>query len=173
MGSKKVYIGHARALYMEPRLICAPEAHDDSHLTYHNKWRVFKRCSKCAGARAEKFWLFTGPNYIPGSPWWLACEQSQTVESMIFIGVWYAQVRVLYTAPTLIRALEAHDDSHVTNHKRSSLKVLGSVGEPINPRAWEWFYEVRLWERGREAEGRERKKEISMLSILIVQCIVY
>lgn len=52
------------------------------------------------------------------------------------------QVRQLYTAPTLIRALEAQDHSWVTKHDRSSLKVLGTVGEPINPRAWQWFYEV-------------------------------
>ena len=52
------------------------------------------------------------------------------------------QVRQLYTAPTLIRALEALDDKWVTKHDRSSLKVLGTVGEPINPRAWHWFFEV-------------------------------
>eukprot|EP00884_Botryococcus_braunii_P002880 jgi/Botrbrau1/12593/Bobra.0169s0121.1 len=52
------------------------------------------------------------------------------------------RVRVLYTAPTLIRALEAHDDRFVQEHDRSSLRVMGSVGEPINPRAWEWFYDV-------------------------------
>ena len=41
-----------------------------------------------------------------------------------------AQVRQLYTAPTLIRSLEAQDDAHVTGHDRSSLRVLGTVGEP-------------------------------------------
>ena len=53
------------------------------------------------------------------------------------------QVRQLYTAPTLIRTLESHGDEFVTKHDRSSLKILGTVGEPINPRAWEWFYKVR------------------------------
>ena len=53
------------------------------------------------------------------------------------------QVRQFYTAPTLIRALEAHDDKFVLGSDRSSLAVLGTVGEPINPRAWNWFFEVR------------------------------
>ncbi|KAK9836757.1 hypothetical protein WJX74_007487 [Apatococcus lobatus] len=52
------------------------------------------------------------------------------------------KVRQLYTAPTLIRTLESHGDEFVTRHNRSSLKILGTVGEPINPRAWEWFYKV-------------------------------
>ncbi len=51
------------------------------------------------------------------------------------------QVRQFYTAPTLVRALEAQDDKYVTDHDRSSLRVLGTVGEPINPRAWLWFFE--------------------------------
>ncbi len=52
------------------------------------------------------------------------------------------QVRQFYTAPTLIRALEAHDDKFVLGSNRSSLRVLGTVGEPINPRAWIWFFQV-------------------------------
>ena len=54
------------------------------------------------------------------------------------------QVRQFYTAPTLVRSLEAQDDKFVTEHDRSSLRILGTVGEPINPRAWMWFFEVRL-----------------------------
>ena len=50
----------------------------------------------------------------------------------------------MYTAPTLIRTLESHSDEFVTRHDRLSLKILGTVGEPINPRAWEWFYKV-IW----------------------------
>ncbi len=52
------------------------------------------------------------------------------------------QVRQFYTAPTLIRALEAQDNKFVAAHDRSSLRVLGTVGEPINPRAWAWFFQV-------------------------------
>ena len=51
------------------------------------------------------------------------------------------QVNILYTAPTAIRALMAHGDSPVEGANLSSLKILGSVGEPINPEAWNWYYE--------------------------------
>jgi acetyl-CoA synthetase len=52
------------------------------------------------------------------------------------------RVNVLYAAPTALRALMKYGNEHVTKWDRSSLKVLGSVGEPINPAAWEWFYHV-------------------------------
>lgn len=47
-----------------------------------------------------------------------------------------------YTAPTAIRALMKEGDGPVKKYDRSSLQVLGSVGEPINPAAWLWYYEV-------------------------------
>ena len=50
------------------------------------------------------------------------------------------QVNILYTAPTVIRALMKEGDKWVTGHDLSSLKVLGSVGEPINPEAWMWYH---------------------------------
>lgn len=50
------------------------------------------------------------------------------------------QVNILYTAPTAIRALMAKGDEAITGTKRSSLRIMGSVGEPINPEAWEWYY---------------------------------
>lgn len=52
------------------------------------------------------------------------------------------QVNILYTAPTAIRALMAEGDDSVKKTSRKSLRVLGSVGEPINPEAWRWYYEV-------------------------------
>ena len=51
-------------------------------------------------------------------------------------------VSQFYTAPTAIRALMAQGDRFVTAHDRSSLRVLGTVGEPINPEAWRWYHEV-------------------------------
>ncbi|NOS73574.1 MAG: acetate--CoA ligase [Methyloglobulus sp.] len=51
-------------------------------------------------------------------------------------------VNIFYTAPTAIRALMAQGDDFVTRTDRSSLRILGSVGEPINPEAWEWYYHV-------------------------------
>ncbi|MDB2355940.1 acetate--CoA ligase, partial [Pseudoalteromonas sp.] len=50
-------------------------------------------------------------------------------------------VTILYTAPTAIRALMAKGDEPTSTSKRDSLRVLGSVGEPINPEAWTWYYE--------------------------------
>ena len=52
------------------------------------------------------------------------------------------QVNIFYTAPTALRALMGQGDGFVKQHDRSSLRVLGSVGEPINPEAWEWYYHV-------------------------------
>lgn len=52
------------------------------------------------------------------------------------------KVNVLYTAPTAIRALMAEGESCMANTQRNSLHLLGSVGEPINPEAWEWYYRV-------------------------------
>ena len=51
-------------------------------------------------------------------------------------------MNIFYTAPTAIRALAAHGDAYVEAHERSSLRVLGTVGEPINPDAWRWYREV-------------------------------
>ena len=50
------------------------------------------------------------------------------------------QVNILYTAPTVIRALMAHGNEPVTKTSRASLRLLGTVGEPINPEAWQWYY---------------------------------
>ncbi len=51
-------------------------------------------------------------------------------------------VASFYTAPTAIRALMGQGDEFVTRCSRKSLRILGSVGEPINPEAWEWYYKV-------------------------------
>jgi len=52
------------------------------------------------------------------------------------------QVNIFYTAPTALRALMASGDQPVKQTSRASLRLLGSVGEPINPEAWEWYYHV-------------------------------
>lgn len=52
------------------------------------------------------------------------------------------QVNIFYTAPTALRALMGQGDDFVTSSSRKSLRLLGSVGEPINPEAWEWYYHV-------------------------------
>ncbi|MAD60895.1 MAG: acetate--CoA ligase [Myxococcales bacterium] len=52
------------------------------------------------------------------------------------------KINIFYTAPTAIRALAAKGDGFVSKYDLSSLRVLGTVGEPINPEAWEWYYNV-------------------------------
>lgn len=54
------------------------------------------------------------------------------------------QVQKFYTAPTLIRALMREGDQHVKESNTTSLQVLGTVGEPINPEAWKWYHRVSL-----------------------------
>ncbi|MBA2320265.1 MAG: acetate--CoA ligase [Deltaproteobacteria bacterium] len=52
------------------------------------------------------------------------------------------RVTILYTAPTALRALAAHGEAPVRKHDRGTLRVLGTVGEPINPAAWRWYNDV-------------------------------
>jgi len=73
--------------------------------------------------------LFEGvPTYPDASRCWQVCDKHQ--------------VTIFYTAPTAIRALMAVGDDYVTATSRSSINLLGTVGEPINPEAWEWYYRV-------------------------------
>jgi len=52
-------------------------------------------------------------------------------------------VSLLYTAPTAIRSLQSFGPEWVKKYSRESLRILGSVGEPINPEAWLWYHDVR------------------------------
>lgn len=73
--------------------------------------------------------MFEGvPTYPDNSRFWQVIDKHK--------------VNIFYTAPTAIRALMAAGDDPVTRTSRASLRLLGSVGEPINPEAWEWYYHV-------------------------------
>ncbi len=73
--------------------------------------------------------MFEGvPTYPDASRLWQVCDKHD--------------VNILYTAPTAIRALMREGDEYVTRTSRKSLQLLGSVGEPINPEAWEWYFNV-------------------------------
>ncbi|MCO6411991.1 MAG: acetate--CoA ligase [Thiogranum sp.] len=73
--------------------------------------------------------MFEGiPTYPDASRFWQVCDKHQ--------------VTTFYTAPTAIRALMREGDAPVKNTSRRSLRLLGTVGEPINPEAWEWYYNV-------------------------------
>ncbi|MAL80546.1 MAG: acetate--CoA ligase [Sneathiella sp.] len=73
--------------------------------------------------------MFEGvPNYPTVSRFWEVCDKHQ--------------VNIFYTAPTAIRALMREGDEPVKKTSRKSIRLLGSVGEPINPEAWRWYYDV-------------------------------
>jgi len=73
--------------------------------------------------------MFEGvPNYPDPSRFWQICDKYNVTQ--------------FYTAPTAIRALMREGDSWVKSTSRKSIKLLGTVGEPINPEAWNWYYEV-------------------------------
>ena len=69
----------------------------------------------------------------------LVCDELRTAPALCIP----AQIKQFYTAPTLIRSLMAAGEGYVKAHDRSSLRVLGTVGEPINPEAWRWYHEAR------------------------------
>ncbi|HMO59354.1 MAG TPA: acetate--CoA ligase [Roseiflexaceae bacterium] len=77
---------------------------------------------------ATSFMYEGAPNYPYPNRWWSLVEK-------------YG-INVLYTAPTAIRGLMRFGDAWPSRHDLSSLRLLGSVGEPINPEAWRWFYNV-------------------------------
>ena len=73
--------------------------------------------------------MFEGvPNYPDNSRWWQIVDKYK--------------VNTFYTAPTAIRALMREGDGPVKKTSRKSLKLLGTVGEPINPEAWMWYYKT-------------------------------
>jgi len=73
--------------------------------------------------------MFEGiPTYPSPSRCWEVCDKYD--------------VSIFYTAPTAIRALMAKGDEPVNSTKRDSLRLLGTVGEPINPEAWDWYYKI-------------------------------
>ena len=72
--------------------------------------------------------MFEGvPNHPDHDRFWQVCEKHK--------------VNIFYTAPTAIRALMREGTAHVAKHDLSALRLLGSVGEPINPEAWRWYHE--------------------------------
>ncbi|MFL0810415.1 MAG: acetate--CoA ligase [Agarilytica sp.] len=73
--------------------------------------------------------MFEGvPTYPDASRCWQVCDKHN--------------VSIFYTAPTALRALMGKGDEYVTSTSRKSLRILGTVGEPINPEAWEWYHKV-------------------------------
>ena len=103
----------------------------------------------------EIYWCTADVGWITGHSYVIYAPLCNGATTLMFEGVpmyptasrfWDVvdkhQVNIFYTAPTAIRALMAEGDEFVTRTERTSLRVLGSVGEPINSEAWEWYYHV-------------------------------
>lgn len=103
--------------------------------------------------RDEIFWCTADVGWITGHSYSVYAPLAKGITTLMFEGVpnwpdasrcWQIVeehgVSVFYTAPTAIRALMALGDGPVQKHSRDSLRLLGTVGEPINPEAWEWYY---------------------------------
>ncbi|MGH6659139.1 MAG: acetate--CoA ligase, partial [Sphingomicrobium sp.] len=108
------------------------------------------------GARPDDiFWCTADIGWITGHSYVVYAPLMMRAVSVMFDGVpnypdfgrfWETidrlGVTIFYTAPTAIRALEREGDEWVTRHSRASLRLLGTVGEPINPDSWEWYWRV-------------------------------
>ena len=103
----------------------------------------------------EVYWCTADVGWVTGHTYIVYGPLANGATSLMFEGVptypdagrcWEVidkhQVNTFYTAPTAIRALHAVGDEPVKRYSRASLRLLGSVGEPINPEAWEWYYQV-------------------------------
>ncbi|QPL53441.1 acetate--CoA ligase [Vibrio navarrensis] len=103
----------------------------------------------------EVFWCTADVGWITGHTYLVYGPLSNGAKTILFEGVPNYpktsrmsevvdkhQVNILYTAPTAIRALMAKGNEAVEGTERSSLRIMGSVGEPINPEAWEWYYKT-------------------------------
>ncbi len=105
--------------------------------------------------KGDVFWCTADVGWITGHSYMVYGPLAMGAKSIIFEGVptypdasrcWQIidthQVTQFYTAPTAIRALMAQGDDYVTTASRQSLRLLGTVGEPINPEAWQWYNHV-------------------------------
>ena len=101
----------------------------------------------------EVYWCTADVGWVTGHSYIVYGPLANGATTLIFEGVptypdagrcWEVvdkhQVSIFYTAPTAIRALQGKGDEFVTRSSRTSLRILGSVGEPINPEAWAWYF---------------------------------
>ena len=103
----------------------------------------------------EVFWCTADVGWVTGHSYIVYGPLANGATTVMFEGVptypdggrcWEVidkhQINTFFTAPTAIRALHALGDDFVTRYSRKSLRIIGSVGEPINPEAWEWYHRV-------------------------------
>ena len=103
----------------------------------------------------EVYWCTADVGWVTGHSYIVYGPLANGATSVIFEGIpthpspsrfWEVidkhKVNIFYTAPTALRALMAQGDDFVESSSRKSLRILGTVGEPINPEAWEWYFKV-------------------------------
>ena len=103
----------------------------------------------------DRFWCAADPGWITGHSYMVYAPLINGATIFMYEGApnhpypnrWWRMIEkyginILYTSPTAIRGLMRFGDSWVARHDLSSLRLLGSVGEPINPEAWRWYYKV-------------------------------
>lgn len=103
----------------------------------------------------DRYWCAADPGWITGHSYIVYAPLLNGATSFMYEGApnfpypnrWWQMIEkygitILYTAPTAIRGLMRFGESWVNRHDLSSLRLLGSVGEPINPEAWKWYYRV-------------------------------
>ncbi len=103
----------------------------------------------------ETYWCTADVGWVTGHSYIVYGPLANGAITMMFEGIptwpdagrfWQIidkhQVNIFYTAPTALRALMGQGNDFVSQTSRSSLRIIGSVGEPINPEAWEWYYHV-------------------------------
>jgi acetyl-CoA synthetase len=103
----------------------------------------------------EVFWCTADVGWVTGHSYVVYGPLANGATTLMFEGIptwpdasrfWKTvdkhKVSIFYTAPTALRALMGAGDDFVTSSSRKSLRLIGSVGEPINPEAWEWYYRV-------------------------------
>ncbi|MEX0386444.1 acetate--CoA ligase [Spiribacter onubensis] len=103
----------------------------------------------------EVYWCTADVGWVTGHSYIVYGPLSNAATSLVFEGVptypdagrfWQViddhKVNIFYTAPTAIRSLMGQGEELVKKYSRKSLRILGTVGEPINPEAWEWYYRV-------------------------------
>ena len=103
----------------------------------------------------EVFWCTADVGWVTGHSYIVYGPLSNGATTLMFEGIptypspsrfWEVvdkhQVNIFYTAPTALRALMAQGNEHLESTSRESIRVLGTVGEPINPEAWEWYFQA-------------------------------
>ena len=133
----------------------------------------------------DKYWCTADVGWITGHTYILYGPLSNGATSLMFEGIptyptasrcWEIcdehKINIFYTAPTAIRALMSLGNEFVEHTSRESIRVLGTVGEPINPEAWDWYYSV-IGNKSCEVIDTWWQTETGSVLISPIACLLY